>query len=404
MASRRLPTPAVGAAAPVSLSDESVGQRARHAPHVHARPRAARMRGLHPRRSFRAALPPAHFRSWNHHAVDPGTSTNPRPAGGGRLRPPAPIGPRRRRACREIPDGWRRLRASRLCWAQRGMAGGGGFCAFWQRAAGPREQRLLELLSYGLVALGAVSALLLRFIPMPYGRYSSRRFGWLLPARPAWLLQELPALLVPLALAACIPVWRLPNAVLLGCFILHYVHRCGRSGRLSGVLRAIGSRRALIFPFLIRQGKPTPFFTFLLALLFCIYNGYLQGRSLSTYAEYPSDWLKHPCFIAGFMGWLIGMAINIHSDHILRNLRKPGETGYKIPRGGMFEYVSGANFFGEILEWFGFALACCTTESLAFALCTLFILGSRAKQHHQWYLEKFEDYPKNRKIVIPFVY
>uniref|UniRef100_A0A8C3M2J7 3-oxo-5alpha-steroid 4-dehydrogenase (NADP(+)) n=1 Tax=Chrysolophus pictus TaxID=9089 RepID=A0A8C3M2J7_CHRPC len=266
------------------------------------------------------------------------------------------------------------------------MAGGGAFCAFWQRAAGPREQRVLELLSYGLVALGAVSALLLRFIPMPYGRYSSRRFGWLLPARPAWLLQELPALLVPFALAACIPAWRLPNAVLLSCFILHYVHR------------------ALIFPFLIRQGKPTPFFTFLLALLFCIYNGYLQGRSLSTYAEYPSDWLKRPCFIAGFMGWLIGMAINIHSDHILRNLRKPGETGYKIPRGGMFEYVSGANFFGEILEWFGFALACCTIESLAFALCTLFILGSRAKQHHQWYLEKFEDYPKNRKIVIPFVY
>uniref|UniRef100_A0A8C0FVA9 3-oxo-5alpha-steroid 4-dehydrogenase (NADP(+)) n=1 Tax=Bubo bubo TaxID=30461 RepID=A0A8C0FVA9_BUBBB len=141
--------------------------------------------------------------------------------------------------------------------------------------------------------------------------------------------------------------------------------------------------RALIFPLLIREGKPTPFFTFVLALLFCVYNGYLQGRSLSNYAKYPSGWLKDPCFITGFIGWLIGMAVNIHSDHILRNLRKPGETGYKIPRGGMFEYVSGANFFGEILEWFGFALACCTIESLAFALCTLFILGSRAKQHHQ---------------------
>ncbi|PKK34375.1 steroid-5-alpha-reductase, alpha polypeptide 1 (3-oxo-5 alpha-steroid delta 4-dehydrogenase alpha 1), partial [Columba livia] len=162
--------------------------------------------------------------------------------------------------------------------------------------------------------------------------------------------------------------------------------------------------RALIFPLLIRQGKPTPFFTFVLALLFCVYNGYLQGRSLTNYAKYHSDWLKDPRFITGLIGWLVGMAINIHSDHILRNLRKPGETGYKIPRGGMFEYVSGANFFGEILEWFGFALACCTIESLAFALCTLFILGSRAKQHHQWYLEKFEDYPKNRKIVIPFVY
>ena len=31
--------------------------------------------------------------------------------------------------------------------------------------------------------------------------------------------------------------------------------------------------------------------------------------------------------------FLVGMAINIHSDHILRNLRKPGETGYVIPRG-----------------------------------------------------------------------
>ncbi|KAI1243166.1 3-oxo-5-alpha-steroid 4-dehydrogenase 1, partial [Lamprotornis superbus] len=147
--------------------------------------------------------------------------------------------------------------------------------------------------------------------------------------------------------------------------------------------------RALIFPLLIRAGKPTPFFTFVLALLFCVFNGYLQGRSLTAYAAYPPGWLGESRFITG---WLIGMAINIHSDHILRNLRKPGETG------GMFEYVSGANFFGEILEWFGFALACCTIESFAFALCSLFILGSRARQHHKWYLEKFEDYPKDRKI------
>ncbi|OXB70347.1 UNVERIFIED_CONTAM: hypothetical protein H355_012538 [Colinus virginianus] len=190
------------------------------------------------------------------------------------------------------------------------MAGAGAWCALWQRAAGPRERRVLELLSYGLVALGAGSALLLRFIPMPYGRYSSRRFGWLIPARPAWLLQELPALLVPLALAACVPVWRLPNAALLSCFVLHYVHRKSHwdflpkckihSGCGFGQTQTVKVKQltALIFPFLIRQGKPTPFFTFLLALLFCIYNGYLQGRSLSSYAEYPSDWLKHPCFIA----------------------------------------------------------------------------------------------------------
>ncbi|NXU66282.1 S5A1 dehydrogenase, partial [Horornis vulcanius] len=91
--------------------------------------------------------------------------------------------------------------------------------------------------------------------------------------------------------------------------------------------------RALIFPLLIREGKPTPLFTFVLALLFCVFNGYLQGRSLTTYATYPPGWLSDSRFITGFLGFLIGMAINIHSDHILRNLRKPGETGYKIPRG-----------------------------------------------------------------------
>jgi hypothetical protein len=29
----------------------------------------------------------------------------------------------------------------------------------------------------------------------------------------------------------------------------------------------------------------------------------------------------------------MGMFINIQADHILRNLRKPGEKGYKIPKG-----------------------------------------------------------------------
>uniref|UniRef100_A0A8C4VK99 Steroid 5 alpha-reductase 1 n=1 Tax=Gopherus evgoodei TaxID=1825980 RepID=A0A8C4VK99_9SAUR len=220
----------------------------------------------------------------------------------------------------------------------------------------PVPRRLLESLSYGLVAAAALFALLLRFVRMPYGRYSTRRFGCPVPARLAWALQELPALLVPVGLslfsgAARVSEW--PNRVLLALFIGHYAHRYQR-GSLGRTL------------------------------IFCIYNGYLQGRSLSNYAEYPSGWLKGPCFIVGELNKsMLGMTINIYSDHILRNLRKPGETGYKIPRGGLFEYVTGANFFGEILEWFGFALASCTIESAAFAICTFFILGSRAHQHHQ---------------------
>nr|XP_056718250.1 3-oxo-5-alpha-steroid 4-dehydrogenase 1 [Euleptes europaea] len=274
-----------------------------------------------------------------------------------------------------------------------GGGGGGGAglwsASFWRRLSGPEEQRALELLSYGLGGCMAAAAVVGRTVRAPYGRYSSAALGGCLPARLAWAAQEAPSFLLPLLLVlrsdgAQLPRW--PNRILLGLFLAHYAYR------------------SFVYPFLIRGGKPTPVITCLLAFVFCCCNGYLQGRSLSNYAEYPSSWLKEPRFILGVAGWISGLLINVHSDHILVTLRKPGETGYKIPRGGLFEYVSGANFFGEIIEWFGFALASCTVESAVFAMSTFLILGTRAQHHHQWYLQKFENYPQSRKILIPFVY
>ncbi|KAF5912206.1 hypothetical protein HPG69_003482 [Diceros bicornis minor] len=162
--------------------------------------------------------------------------------------------------------------------------------------------------------------------------------------------------------------------------------------------------KSLIFPFLIRGGKPMPLCLSVLAFVFCTYNSYLQSRYLSQYAVYADDWITDPRFITGFVLWLVGLLINIHSDHILRNLRKPGETGYKIPRGGLFEYISAANYFGEVVEWCGYALASWSIQGGAFALFTFCFLFTRAQHHHQWYLEKFEDYPKFRKIIIPFLF
>jgi 3-oxo-5-alpha-steroid 4-dehydrogenase 1 len=53
------------------------------------------------------------------------------------------------------------------------------------------------------------------------------------------------------------------------------------------------------------------------------------------------------------------------------------------PVGGLFEYVSGANFFGEITEWAGFALAAHSVHSASFAIFTLIVLASRAFAHHR---------------------
>ena len=74
--------------------------------------------------------------------------------------------------------------------------------------------------------------------------------------------------------------------------------------------------------------------------------------------------------------------------------------------GGVFRYVSCAIYFGEIVEWGGYALATWSLAGLTFFVCTFCNLGPRARKHHQFYLEHFgEKYAAlKRKAVIPFVW
>ena len=62
-------------------------------------------------------------------------------------------------------------------------------------------------------------------------------------------------------------------------------------------------------------------------------------------------------FTVGLFIFFIALVSNIISDSILRNLRKPGDNKYYIPKGFLFEYVSCPNYFCEICEWFGFSVA-----------------------------------------------
>jgi steroid 5-alpha reductase family enzyme len=101
--------------------------------------------------------------------------------------------------------------------------------------------------------------------------------------------------------------------------------------------------------------------------------------------------------------FVIGVIINVQSDNILLNLRKPGETGYKIPEGGLFKYVSCPNHFGEIVEWFGFALMVGSLSAWSFFIWAIVNLVPRALDHHKWYKHKFAEYPQERKAVIPGV-
>ena len=90
-----------------------------------------------------------------------------------------------------------------------------------------------------------------------------------------------------------------------------------------------------------------------MGILFNMVNAVMQGGWIFYLAPeglYTSAWLKTPQFIVGTAVFIAGMVINIHSDHIIRNLRRPGDTAHHIPYGGMFRWVSSANYFGDLIK------------------------------------------------------
>uniref|UniRef100_A0A1I7UYD1 S5A_REDUCTASE domain-containing protein n=1 Tax=Caenorhabditis tropicalis TaxID=1561998 RepID=A0A1I7UYD1_9PELO len=100
----------------------------------------------------------------------------------------------------------------------------------------------------------------------------------------------------------------------------------------------------------------------------------------------------------------IGFIIHGVSDLHLISLRYRNPADYSIPCGHLFEFISCPNYFGECLEWIGFAIAARSFPSIAFAFFTVCNLAPRAMSHHKWYHEKFrEKYPNNRKALIPYV-
>ena len=116
-----------------------------------------------------------------------------------------------------------------------------------------------------------------------------------------------------------------------------------------------------------------------LAFIFCTVNG-LQIGHYHTY--YSKSSLSDCNFIIGSLIFFFGLISNIDSDNRLIKLRKNSKSGYKIPYGGLFEYVSAANYSGECFEWLGFALASWSLPALAFALFTISNTAPRGYHHH----------------------
>jgi 3-oxo-5-alpha-steroid 4-dehydrogenase 1 len=82
------------------------------------------------------------------------------------------------------------------------------------------------------------------------------------------------------------------------------------------------------------------------------------------------------------MLWTISMAMACPPSNL------PMYSGYKIPTGGLFTFVSAANYCSEIIEWSGYALAAQgALAPLAFAVFVFCNLAPRGWQHHQWVMQ-----------------
>jgi 3-oxo-5-alpha-steroid 4-dehydrogenase 1 len=252
------------------------------------------------------------------------------------------------------------------------------------------EAMLFQVILIASFIIAAGTFVALFFVSAPYGRHIRGGWGPHLPNWLGWLLMESVSAIGMLVMFV---IGDVPKTVVTVIFLLmweaHYIHR------------------AFIYPFLLRDGKKKmPSVVTLLAVIFNLGNAYLNGRYLFHFAgdRYTAGWLLEPRFIAGAALFIIGFSINRWADNTLRDLRQPGETGYKIPHGGIFRYISCPNYFGEIAEWFGWALATWSLPGLAFAVWTFANLAPRAWSHHKWYHEKFSDYPPERKALIPGIW
>ncbi len=250
------------------------------------------------------------------------------------------------------------------------------------------ERAFYDIAFYLCIGSAVLTAIGLVFITAPYGRHTRAGWGPQIPSTVGWIVMEAPASLVFLAiyLSGLMRFSAVP-LLFLSLWQLHYV------------------QRAFVFPFLRRGGnRPMPWSVVAMAVFFNVLNAYLNARWISHFGSYPLAWLTLPRTLFGIALFVAGWAINLDADARLRRLRAPGETGYKIPAGGLYELISCPNYFGELLEWTGWAIATWSPGGLAFAIFTAANLLPRAVANHRWYKAQFLDYPRQRRIIFPFIY
>ena len=250
-----------------------------------------------------------------------------------------------------------------------------------------------------MTLLAVVVFIALYFVDAGYGITFDKKWGLAINNKIAWFCMEAPVFILMTVL--CIlsprmtPFQTATSFVPLLIFLFFQTHYI---------------RRSFIYPFLLKGKSKMPLTVMLMGVLFNCCNAFMQGGWLFYKAPesmYTLDWLWSPQFIIGALVFFGGMTINIQSDKIIQDLRKPGDSQHHLPAKGLFRYVTGAHYFGEVIEWIGFAILTWSLPGAVFALWTFANLTPRAHSIHKKYRKLFgEDLIKQRNLkrIIPHLY
>ena len=233
--------------------------------------------------------------------------------------------------------------------------------------------------------LAVTTFLSLFFITAPYGRHNRGGWGQQVNATAGWILMEAVALL---ALPLLIVIWGKPlnavSTVFLAMWCGHYLYR------------------TFLYPLQRRPySRNMPLLVVGLAVIHNLLSVYVNGIDIFVgRAPYPDEWFFSWQFLAGFGLFVAGMFIHVHSDSVLLKIQRQNK-GYQIPHKGLHRYLASPNYFGEVLQWTGWALATWSVGGALFACFTFCNLAPRAVSHLQWYRRQYDDYPGSRKAIIP---
>lgn len=246
-----------------------------------------------------------------------------------------------------------------------------------------------KLYWYSLLIIFACAALvfvILFFVSAPYGKFMRKGWGPSIKSKWAWLTMEFlsPALILLFFLLSRNK--NIVQIIFVSAWLLHYIHR------------------TFIYPFSQSgRNKVFPLIVVMMASVFNLLNGFVNGYGVFHLAGYSLSWLWSWQFITGMTIFITGFIINKTADEKLRTLRKNNAKDYVIPRGWLFEYISCPHYFGELIEWAGWAVMTWSLPGLAFFVFTFANLFPRAFRTHKWYRQRFPEYPERRKAIVPFI-